>query len=58
MNDRIILHSIMGICVQKWAKNAQIPLELFLVASLYVVDYMYFVVLVATGGIEPPTLGL
>jgi hypothetical protein len=58
VNDRIILRSTMGIGVQKWAKNAQIFLELFLAASLYVVDFVKLGGLVATGGIEPPTLGL
>jgi hypothetical protein len=33
-------------------------LEIFLILSLYVVEIDEVAVLVATGGIEPPTLGL
>jgi len=48
----------MGLGAQKWAKNANIFLELFWGVYLYVIDFMPFEGLVATGGIEPPTLGL
>ena len=48
----------MGFGAQKWAKNAYVFLELLWGLSLYVVDFMSFGELVATGGIEPPTLGL
>jgi hypothetical protein len=48
----------MGFGAQKWAKNAYIFLELLWRFYLYVVDFMQFGGLVATGGIEPPTLGL
>jgi hypothetical protein len=48
----------MGFGAQKWAKNVYIFPELFLIESVYVIDYMWHGGLVATGGIEPPTLGL
>ena len=58
MDNRNILHSTMGFGAQKWAKNANIFLELFWGVYLYVIDFMPFGGLVAMGGIEPPTLGL
>ena len=58
MNDVNLLHSTMGFGAQKWAKNAYVFLELLWGISLYVIYFMLFGGLVATGGIEPPTLGL